>query len=100
MRSLIVPALAALCFSACAAHDYHSDRERRDEWRREAQARPPPCDRAAWIDGAEYADGRWEPGRWTCGQGGPLDTGYPDRYPPSGYGGSGRDERGDHDGRR
>jgi hypothetical protein len=96
MRSLLVASLAAVCFSACAAHDYHSDRERRDEWRRDAQARPPPCDRAAWIDGAEYPDGRWEPGRWTCGTAG---EGYPNRYPPAGYGGSGY-ERGPHDDHR
>jgi hypothetical protein len=96
MRSLIVAALAAASFSACAAHDYRSDRERRDEWRREAQARPPPCSDAAWVDGREYPDGRWEPGRWTCGDNGPAYGAYPNGYPP-GYGGSGRDDRGDHD---
>ena len=100
MRSLIVAALAAVCVSACAAHDHRSDRERRDEWRREAQARPPPCPTAAWVDGAEYPDGRWEPGRWTCGDVGPGYGGYPNGSPPPGYGGSGRNERGDHDDHR
>src|SRR5262249_59239118 len=97
MRSLIVVALAALAASACAAHDYSSDRERRDEWRREAQARPPPCPGAAWNDGREYPDGRWEPGRWTCGYAGPAYGPSPNHYPGRGYGGSGRDEHGDRD---
>jgi hypothetical protein len=100
MRSLIVAALAAATFSGCAAHDHRSDREQRDEWRREAEARPPPCSGAAWVDGREYPDGRWEPGRWTCGYNEPGYGANPNGYPAPGYGGSGRDDRGDHDGHR
>src|SRR5690348_3018188 len=76
-------------FSACAAHDHDSDRERRDAWRREAQARPPPCPGAAWVERTGVPDGRWEPGRWTR-EGTPGDGAYPNGYPAPGDGGSGR----------
>jgi hypothetical protein len=87
MRSFLLVLLASLSLAACTAHDRYSDRERWDDWRRQAQANPPPCPGATWIDGGgQTPDGRFEPGRWECA----AAPGY-------GYGGSGHDGRGyDH----
>ena len=90
---LLCSLLLAFAVTACAGHDHDrfSDHQRWDDWRREAQARPPPCPGPTWQDGQQYPDGRWEPGRWQCN--------YPSGPPGYGYGGSGPD--GDrHDDRR
>ncbi len=106
MRILLPSLLVALVLPACVAHDRYSDRDRREEWVRQARANPPPCPGATWYDGREYPDGRWEPGRWSCGYQAGAYGGYqpapygapPPTYGPPAYGGSGMDR--DHDGDR
>jgi len=69
--------IAAGVFAAllgCATHEY-TEHERREDWRREAYGRPPPCPGAFWENGEEYPDGRWDPGRWRC----PEHARYEDR---------------------
>jgi hypothetical protein len=93
MRRLLPLLLISMSLAACAAHDRYSDRERWDDWRRQAQANPPPCPGPTWVDGrGPTPDGRFDPGRWECA-GAP---GY--GYGGAGYGYGGAGHEG-HDGR-
>ena len=62
----LLPVAAVLAsLVACATHEY-TEKDHREGERREADARPPSCPGAFWVEGREYPDGHRESGQWRC----------------------------------